>query len=60
MEATTLSGLLENVGAVVTESVSWIGEVATAVTANPLLLFGCIMGFVGVGIGLFKRIFRAV
>ena len=60
MEATTISALLENVGHVVTESISWMGDVATAVTGNPLLLFGVVIGFAGIGIGLFKRIFRAV
>ena len=60
MEGTTVTTLLETVGSVVTESISWMGDVATAVTGNPLLLFGVAIGFAGIGIGLFKRIFSAV
>ena len=56
----TLAQLITNIGDVVTASTSWIGEVATCVTDNPLLLFSVVIGFVGIGIGLFKRLFNAM
>lgn len=58
-DTVTISTILDHVGECVTEGISWMGDVATAVVGNPLLLFGVAISFVGIGIGLFKRIFRA-
>lgn len=54
---TTIIGYIT---ALVTASVSWITSTVGVFTAsgNELLLFSAIVGFVGIGIGLCKRIFR--
>lgn len=58
MEETTmtLAQLMENMGTIFTTSIGWVGEVAQAVTSEPLLLMGVIFGFAFVGVGLFKRL----
>lgn len=56
--AYSLSNLLTDIGSVFTSAISWVGNVADAIVSNPLLLVGCIVGFVGIGIGLFKRLMR--
>lgn len=53
--AVTLSTILGNIGSVFTSAMGWAGTVGTTVAANPLLLVGVVMGFVGVGVGLFRR-----
>lgn len=52
--------IIQAVGQLVTASVSWIGTTVGAFTTegNELLLFSALVGFVGVGIGLCKRIFK--
>lgn len=54
---TTIIGYISDL---VTASVSWITTTVSAFTTsgNELLLFSAIVGFVGIGIGLCKRIFR--
>ena len=52
----TLASLLTDIGSVFTSAMSWMSSVATAVSGNPLLLIGVIIGFIGVGVGLFKRL----
>ena len=49
--------ILSKVGEVVTETVSWAGDIATVVVGNELLLFGALAGAAGIGIGLFKALF---
>jgi len=52
----TLATLLSNIGDVFTTVIGWVSTVATTVAANPLLLIGCIVGFVGLGVGMFRRL----
>lgn len=54
----TLATILSNIGSVFTSAMEWAAAVGTAVTGNPLLLVGVVMGFVGVGVGLFRRLLR--
>lgn len=56
--AYTLATLLTDIGSVFSTAISWVGDVAETIVSNPLLLIGCIIGFVGIGIGLFKRLMR--
>ena len=56
--AYTLASLLTDIGSVFSTAISWVGDVAETIVSNPLLLIGCIIGFVGIGIGLFKRLMR--
>jgi len=54
----TLATILGNIGSVFTSAMDWAAAVGTAVTGNPLLLVGVVMGFIGVGIGVFRRLLR--
>lgn len=53
----TMATLLTTITSVFASAVGWVGTVASTITANPLLLVGCVLGFIGVGVGLFKRMF---
>ena len=54
--AMTMSDVISAIGEVFEGALGWAGTVATTVTGNPLLLFGVVLGFIGVGVGLFKRL----
>lgn len=54
----TLASILGNIGSFFTSAMEWAAAVGTAVASNPLLLVGVVMGFVGVGVGLFRRLLR--
>lgn len=53
-----MTELLTTIGSVFTSAVGWVGTVAETITGEPLLLIGCVLGFIGVGVGLFKRMFN--
>lgn len=55
----TLATVLGYVGTFLTEALSWIGEVMTVVSGNPLL-FTVVFGIpiAGVAIGYLKRLIR--
>lgn len=52
----TMATLLETITTIFTSCISWVGTVATTVASQPLLLLGVVVGFVGLGIGLFQRL----
>ena len=52
----TVSTILNSVGSVFTSAVEWVGDVATTVAGNPILLVFCVLPLVGLGVGLFKRL----
>lgn len=56
--AVTVATILGDVSSFVTSSVSWIGSFVGAITSNPLILTFVIVAFVGMGIGLIKRLVR--
>ena len=56
--AGTLAAIISDIGSLVTGSVSWIGSFVGAITSNPLILMFVIIGFVGLGVGLIKRLTR--
>lgn len=56
MEAVTMATILESAGLVVTEGLSWLTETVTTVTGSPLLLMFVILGLIGTGVGLMRRI----
>lgn len=56
--AGTLAAIISDIGSLVTGSVSWIGSFVGAITSNPLILMFVIVGFVGLGVGLIKRLIR--
>ena len=57
-EAITVATILGNVTSFVTEGVKWVTSFAGAITSNPLILTFVIVGFVGIGVGLIKRLVR--
>lgn len=56
--AATLSTILTDVGSIVTQAVTWIGQYATVITSNPLIEMFVVVSFVGLGVGLIKRLIR--
>ena len=56
--AGTLAAIIGDIGKIVTAGVSWLGSFVGAITDNPLILMFVIMGFVGLGVGLIKRLIR--
>lgn len=56
--AMTMATLISAITEVFTAAVGWVGTVATTVASNPLLLIGVVIGFIGIGIGLFSRLLR--
>lgn len=52
----TMETVISTIGTVFNGALGWASTVANTVTGTPLLLFGVVLGFIGVGIGLFKRL----
>lgn len=52
--------VISNIGKLVTAAVTWISSTVGVITAsgNELILVSALMGFVGIGIGLLRRVFR--
>lgn len=50
--------MLSMIGEVFEAAIGWVGVVADTIMVHPLLLVGCVLGFIGVGVGLFRRMFR--
>lgn len=46
------------VSSLVTAAIGWIGQFVTVITSNPLLLAFVVVSFVGLGVGLIRRIIR--
>lgn len=57
-EVTTMaiSELLSNAGDIVTSALSWVTQVVSTITSNPLLLLFVILALVGLGVGLVARL----
>lgn len=53
-----MAEILSQVTLLVTESIEWITAFVGAITAQPLLLMFVIVSFVGLGVGLIKRLIR--
>lgn len=60
MTPNPISTIISNIGLIVTGAVGWVSTTLGAFTAdgNELLLFSAIIGFVGIGIGLLRRLFK--
>lgn len=54
----SLTTMLATITEVFTAAVGWTSTVASTITSTPLLMVGCTLGFIGVGVGLFKRMFN--
>lgn len=53
-----MATIIEAIDALVTASITWIGQFVGVIVANPLLLAFVVVAFVGLGVGLIKRIIR--
>lgn len=53
-----MANILTQVTAFVTAAVGWVTSFATTITGTPLLLMFVISSFVGLGVGLIKRLVR--
>ncbi len=51
-----MTEVLSNISTVFTQSMTWMGTVATTVADTPILLIGVVVGFIYVGVNLFKRL----
>ncbi len=56
--AGTLAAIVAAIGDIFEAGMSMAATVGTTVVGSPLLLFGVVIGFVGLGVGLFKRLLR--
>ena len=54
--AVTIGSLIGDVGEVFEAGIGWVGDVASTVSSNPILLIFVILPLVGLGIGLFRRL----
>lgn len=53
----TFGSLLNNVGALVTKTIDWIGDYAEAITDSPILVLSCVaVPLVGLGIRALSRL----
>lgn len=55
----TISSILSDIGSIVTAAFSWVGDAVDAITDSPLIMIAVILPFVGLGIGLLKRLLSA-
>ena len=53
-----MSEIISSVTSLVTAAVGWVNSFVGAITGQPLLLMFVITGFVGMGVGLIKRLIR--
>lgn len=59
MEATsTMSTITTAISSVFTAAIGMVSTVATTVMDTPILLFFAVLGVVGIGIGIFKRLLQ--
>lgn len=56
--AATVAPILNVASEVVTAAIKWVGEYVTLITSQPLLLIGIVLTFVGLGIGLIRRMMK--
>ena len=56
----TVATLLTSVGSVFTKVISWVGDVASTIAYQPILLLACVgIPLCGLGVGMFKRLLSA-
>ncbi len=53
-----MADIISAVTSLVTASVGWVNSFVDVITDQPLLLLFVITGFVGLGVGLIKRLIR--
>lgn len=53
-----MASILSSVTDFVTAAIGWVTQFTTVITGQPLLLMFVIVAFVGLGVGLIKRLIR--
>lgn len=53
-----MAAILSNVSLLVTEAITWVGDFVTCITSNALLELFVVTAFVGLGVGLIRRIIK--
>lgn len=53
-----MAAIISDVTTIVTAAADWIGTYVTAITDNPLIEMFVITAFVGLGVGLLRRLIR--
>lgn len=53
-----MADMVANVTAIVTGAITWLTSFLTTITGNPLLLMFVLVSFVGLGVGLIRRLIR--
>lgn len=53
---TTISTILTSVGTVVTQAVTWAGDIVDFIGENPLIMVFVSIPLVGLGIGMVRRL----
>lgn len=53
-----IDGILGSITSLVTSGVAWIKSFVGVITGNPLILLFVIVSFVGLGVGLIRRLIR--
>lgn len=54
----TMATVITDIGQLVTASATWVSSAVSTIMSSPILETFTLFGFVGVGIGLFKRFTR--
>lgn len=56
--AGSLSEVLSSMSAAMSAALGWVGTVSEAIVLNPLLFIPVAIGFVGIGVSIFRRLLR--
>lgn len=56
MEGNTIATYLTTLGTIVTQMFSWVGDVGTAILADPVLTFSLGIFATGAAVGIFGRL----
>lgn len=55
-----MATLITAAGDVFTAAIGWVGDVASAITGQPMLLLFCVaVPLCGIGVGMFKRLLHS-
>lgn len=53
-----MADVISAISSIVTGAIDWIGDYVGVITSNPLLLAFVVVSFVGLGVGLLRRLIR--
>lgn len=56
--APTVASLLTSAGEIVTSALGWVSDTAATMSTTPIILVFVMVAFVGLGVGLIRRMMR--